>query len=124
MVPFITNGQFWRVVRVSPGDPRLIDRTNNLRLAVTDSLSQMIYVSDAVRPPMLDRVVLHEVSHAISAADGTTARLRAFLPPSYWVPVEEWGVGMVERIAIEAIDITSHILGRPVCIGGFCHDKY
>lgn len=124
MIPFFTNGEFWGVARVAPGDPRLVDRTGTERLATTDPLSRTIYVSNAVEPPLLDHVMLHEVSHAIAASNGLLRRLRGFLPVSYWVAVEEWAAQMVENYSLEAIDTTSNTLGRPVCIRGLCYDKH
>lgn len=122
MVPFKTNGDYWRVIRVSPGDPRLIDRTGKERLATTDPVSKTISVSEAVKPPLLDQVMLHEVSHAVGISSGATARLRGIIPSDYWIGVEEWAANMTELYAIESIGITSRILGRPVCIRGFCND--
>lgn len=116
----IINGDIWRVARVSAGDPFLVDRTGNERLATTDSSSMTIYVSKAVKPPLLDKVILHEVSHAITVSYGLLEPLRAKLPPYLWVDVEEWAAQLVENHAIEASKIASGLLGRPICIGGYC----
>lgn len=118
----VINGDLWRVSRVPAGDPRLIDRTGTERLAVTDSEDMAIYVSKAVKPPLLDKVILHEVSHAITVSYGLLDALRAFLPPYLWVAVEEWAAQLVENHAIEASRVASDALGRPVCIGGVCVD--
>lgn len=114
------NGDVWRVARVPAGDPRLIDRTCNDRLATTDSATRTIYLSDALIPPLLDKVMLHEVSHAITVSYGLLDGLRAFLPRYLWVDVEEWAAKLVEVHALEAAHVASEALGRPVCIGGRC----
>lgn len=122
MVPFITNGEMWRVARVASGDPRLVDRTGIERLATTDPRTMTIYVSEAVKPPLLDKVVMHEVSHAVAYSNGLISRLRAFLPVSYQIGVEEWAASMMENYAMEVSDISSKVLGRRVCVRGFCND--
>lgn len=118
----VINGDVWRVTRVPAGDPRLIDRTCNYRLATTDSNTMSIYISDAVKPPLLDKVMLHEVSHAVTISYKMLDGLRAILPPYLWVDVEEWAAKLVEDHALEASRAASDALGRPVCIGGICFD--
>lgn len=120
MEPILINGDVWRVVRVPAGDPSLVDRTGTDRLATTDSSNHTISVSEAVKPPLLDKVVLHEVSHAITVSYGLLEPLRAKLPRYLWVDVEEWAAQLVENHAIEASGLASTVLGRPVCIGGVC----
>lgn len=122
MEPIIINGDVWRVARVPAGDPRLIDRTCNYRLATTDSSTMTICISDQVRPPLLDKVILHEIAHAITVSYGMLDSLRAFLPPYLWVEVEEWAAQLVENHALEASRAASESLGRPLCIGGICFD--
>ena len=63
MKPIVLNGNIWRVIRVMPGDPYLVDRTGIPRIAVTDVANKMIGISWDVLPPLLDRVLLHEIGH-------------------------------------------------------------
>lgn len=123
MEPIVINGDVWRVVRVPAGDPSLIDRTGSEKLATTDSSNMTISVSNAVKPPLLDKVVLHEVSHAVTVSYGLLEPLRAILPPYLWVDVEEWAAQLMENHAIDATIAASKALGRPICIKGECYDK-
>lgn len=118
----VINGDVWRVARVPVGDPSLIDRTGNARLATTDAKTMTIYVSKDVKPPLLDKVVLHEVSHAVTVSYGLLEPLRAKLPPYLWVDVEEWAAQLVENHALEASHVAAQALGRPLCVGGYCYD--
>lgn len=120
MRPFAVNGEVWGVVRVPTGDPRLIDRTGEERLAVTDPRAMTVYVDASVRPPLLDRVVLHEVAHAITVSWGLLPRLRRDAMRGDLTGVEEWGAQLVENHAIEAVRAASEALGRPICIRGEC----
>lgn len=123
MRPFTVNGDLWRVVRVRPGDPLLVDRTGTPRVATADPGDRVIRVSSEVLPPLLDRVVLHEVAHAVTMSHGLLGPLHATVPESLWVPVEEWAVQLVENHGMEAVALASEALGRPVCVRGLCSDR-
>ena len=122
MRPFVTNGQVWRVIRVAAGDPRLVDRTMTSRLATTDPATRTIAIDERVEPPLLDRVMLHEVAHAITVSHGLLADMRQKALRGDLTGVEEWAAQLVENHAMEAIKATSEALGRPVCIRGVCDD--
>lgn len=104
------------------GDPRLVDRTGAERLATTNPATRIISISESVQPPMLDRVVLHEVAHAITMSWDLLRPMRSVVPEVAWVPVEEWAAQLVENHSIEAIRAASEVLGRPVCVRGECDD--
>lgn len=123
MAPIVINGDIWRVARVPAGDPRLIDRTGGEKLATTDSNDMFIYILDTLTPPMLDKVMLHEVSHAVTVSYGLLDSLRSVLPRYLWVDVEEWAAQLLENHALESSRLASEALGRPVCIGGVCYDQ-
>ena len=123
MRPFVANNEAWRVVRVPPGDPALVDRTGRRAVATTDPAGRVVRISSDVAPPLLDRVLVHEVAHALTVSHGLLDGLRASLPEEYWVPVEEWAVQLVEGHGIEAAELASQSLGRPVCVRGWCHGR-
>lgn len=122
MGPIVINGDLWRVVRVPADDPRLIDRTGTNRLATTDQRARTIHISESVVPPLLDRVLLHEISHAITVSYGLLEPLRKSIPTEAWVPSEEWAVQLLENHAMEALRLARMVLGRPVCVRGECFD--
>ena len=117
----IVGGQIWEFVTVAPGDPGLVDRTGEPRLAVADPAARQVRISSEVRPPLLDRVVLHEVAHAIAFSRGLLPSLYMGVPASARVHAEEWAASFVERYGIEVADTASRVLGRPVCVEGLCH---
>lgn len=122
MRPFVINGDVWRVIRVPAGDPRLIDRTDTARLAVTDASDFTVYVREDLMPPLLDRVMLHEVTHAITVSWGLLPRVHSDALRGDLVGVEEWAAQLVENHAMEAVQATRRALGRPVCVRGLCSD--
>ena len=120
MRPFVTNGELWGVVRVPAGDPRLIDRTGGAKLAVTDSSAMEIYVRDDLRPPLLDKVLLHEVAHAITVSWHLLPDMRRYVRDGDIIGAEEWAAQLVENHALEATMAASEVLGRPICVRGDC----
>lgn len=122
MNPFVVNGDVWRVIRVPAGDPRLIDRTGGSKLAVTDEETRTVSILETVRPPLLDKVVLHEVAHAITVSWGLLPSVRHNTMRGDIIGVEEWSAQLVENHAIEALEAARTALGRPVCVRGLCFD--
>lgn len=112
MGPLIIRGQVWRVVRVSPGDPFLIDRTGVPKLATADPSTKTIRISKAVPVSMFDQVYLHEAAHAAM----TEADVTDLLSPA----TEELIAWFMESHAIEVVDAVSSSLGRRVCVDGLC----
>lgn len=122
MRPFVINGELWGVARVPAGDPRLIDRTETPRLAVTDAADRMVYVRSDLMPPLLDKVMLHEVAHAITVSWGLLPQVRRDALRGDLTGVEEWAAQLVENHAMEAVQAARRALGRPVCVRGLCSD--
>lgn len=118
MLPLVIRGHVWGVIRVSPGDPLLVDRTGVPRLATTDPTSRVIRVSSAVPPDMLDRVLLHEATHAIMEEAGINDLLRQL--PCGPVLSEETLAWFLESHAVEAVDAVGRMLGRMVCVDDTC----
>lgn len=119
MRSFVSNGVVWGVVRVPAGDPRLF-ADGVERLATTDPTTRTISINEDVVPPLLDKVVLHEVAHAITMSWGLLPDLRRAVSTRAQTAAEEWGAQLVENHAIEAIMASNSILGRPVCVRGDC----
>ena len=120
MFPFVVKDETWDVIQVPSDDVRLIDRTGSNRLATTDPRARAVYVSIDIMPPLLDKVMLHEVAHAITVSYGLTDYLKSIVPYNIQVAVEEWAVGLVENFGMEAVIAASEALGRPLCIRNNC----
>lgn len=121
MGPAVIKGTLWGVVVVGPGDPRLVDREGRRTVGTTDPLTRTIHLSSELEPPILDRVLLHEVSHAVAMEYGLLPGFEAMVRDGDVVGAEEWAAQLMEGHAIEAVEIASEVLGRPVCVRGLCH---
>jgi hypothetical protein len=73
-----------------------------------------------VEPPLLDRVILHEIAHAITMSWGLLPRMRSEAMRGDMTGLEEWAAQLVENHAIDAIQAAREVLGRPVCVRGRC----
>ena len=110
MNPILVAGELWRVVAVDPDDPGLIDGSGIMRVATADPAYRIIRVSRVLGPPLLDKVLLHEIAHAITVSHG--------LP--FEGPYAEAAARLIEDHAMEALELTSRALGRPFCMSGHC----
>ena len=122
MRPILINGMAWGVVRLAPSDPRLVDREGRLTVGTTDPATRTIHISSELVPPMLDRVLLHEVTHAITMSYNHLRGLARMIEGGDRIGVEEWAAQLVENHGIEAAVLASEILGRPICVRGYCND--
>lgn len=118
--PVVIAGDLWTVVLEPADGDGLIDRTGSHRLATADASARKIRISADLPPELIDRVVLHEIAHAITMSHGLLDELRSYLPEDLWIPVEEWAARLVENHGMEAVELASRVLGRPVCIRGLC----
>lgn len=91
--------------------------------ATTEPATRTIFLNENLTPPLLDRVLLHEVAHATTVSWNLLEQMRTATPRDSWVPVEEWAAQLVEGHSIEAIAAASRVLGRPVCVLGTCMGK-
>lgn len=119
MQPLIIRGNVWRVTRVSPGDPFLIDRTGVPRIATTDVRDKVIRISETVAPPLLDKVMLHEAAHAVMEETGVSDLLM-HATDEVRIASEELLAWFLETYAIEIIDAVRISLGRDICVDGLC----
>lgn len=118
--PLVIRGSVWRVARVSPGNPFLIDRTGVLRIATTDPVGKVIRISYAVPASLFDQVYIHEAAHAMMIEAGITDVLWQVTEERRQVLTEEMLAWFLEHHAIEVIDAVSQSLGRRVCVDERC----
>ena len=116
-------GRAWEVVAVSPDDLRLVDRTGLPKLGTTDPRARTVYLSNELRAPLVDKVLMHEVAHAATFSYGLLDELGSAVPEASRIAAEEWAARLVEDHGIEAARIASEILGRPVCVRGDCYGE-
>ena len=113
MREFWLNGEKWRMVRVGPASPALVDRTGRLALATTEPQSRLICVSNAIDGDALERVVVHEVAHAALVSFGLLENVGRFAKPHSTVDAEEFVCGFVSECG-GAILSAAYEITRPL----------
>lgn len=84
------NGYLWHVIFVNPNDPRLVDRTNTLRIATTDPVTSHVYISEDLYGVYLAHVLTHELGHCVMISFGLLTKIHKMVQPRYWIEAEEW----------------------------------
>ena len=61
---FTINGEWWRVLLVSPNHPKLYREDGSLTIGTCDDDTKTIYVNDMLNEQLMRRVICHEITHA------------------------------------------------------------
>lgn len=101
----------WHVVFVHPRSEMLVDRTGELKIATTDPNTRCIYLSNALEGDILNRVLIHELSHCIMISYDLISDIRRFVYPEYWIEAEEWVCNFIANYGIQIYSKAYDILG-------------
>ena len=108
---FYMNGLHWNIRWTNSADPILIDRTGSLTVAVTDSDTMTIYLSNELRGSFLTTVVLHELSHAMMISYGYLEQIHRYCKKRHWVDMEELIANLIAQQAKEIFQRAYDIVG-------------
>lgn len=109
---FVMNGYEWHILRVDPNDPRLVDRTRNVRLATTDPNDLCVYLSNELSGEMLTRVLIHELGHCAIFSYGLEREIHRFVKRRYWVEAEESICNFLADYGRIIFNRAAEVLGR------------
>lgn len=112
MMQFTMNGRLWRVVRTDPMNPELIDRTGTQRVATTNPVNGMIFLSRALQGEFLRTVLIHELGHAAMISYGLLQEIHGMTKPEYWVEMEETICNVLADYGTEILNITENYLSE------------
>lgn len=90
MLLFDMNGYLWKVIEVSPSNPKLIDRTGVRSVATTEPATQSIYISSDISGLFKIRVLTHELGHAAMFSYYLVDDIHRMTRPEYRLDAEEW----------------------------------
>lgn len=111
LTEFYMNGLLWRVRFVRPSDPILIDRTNSMTCGVTDPATMTIYLADNLRGSFLQKVLLHELSHAVMVSYQIVDEIHRMCRKRYWIEMEEFCANLIANYGMEIFGIAYSVLG-------------
>lgn len=106
------NGDLWRVKFVHPYSPKLVDRTQNYRVATTDPSTRCIYLSKDLNGDFLNRVLIHELGHATMVSYDLLQIIHQMVYPEYWMEMEEWICNFIADYGLQIFRHVYEILGE------------
>lgn len=109
---FVMNGDFWHVRFTSPRNPVLVDRTHTLTVAVTDPETMTIYLADNLYGGFLQKVLIHELSHAAMYSYDLVSEIHRMCKKKYWIPMEEFCANLIANYGSEVFGIAYSVLGN------------
>lgn len=124
MASFAMGGDVWRVLFVEPTSRRLVDRTDNIRLATTDPDAKTVYLSKALEGAMLTRVLIHEMGHCAMVSYGLLPELHRLAKPWKRREAEEWVCNFLADFGLRIFHRASRVMGSeaigivPEAMGG------
>lgn len=72
---FVINGVEWDVIFVNSGSNKLRRSDGSITVGVTDGNDMCIYLSDMLQGAFLERVLCHELTHAVCMSWGISIPL-------------------------------------------------
>lgn len=111
MVSFEMNGTVWEVQYLDPNDTRLIDRTGDFKLGVTDPVANRIYLNVEITPNTLvwTRVIRHELSHCVLLSYDLLGTLHKYVKKRYWRLAEEELCNFIADYSEFINDLTAYL---------------
>lgn len=109
---FVMNGDLWKVRFTSPQNPVLVDRTHTLTVAVTDPETMTIYLADNLYGGFLQKVLIHELSHAVMYSYDLVSEIHRMCKKKYWIPMEEFCANLIANYGSEVFGIAYSVLGN------------
>lgn len=99
---FNINGEYWRVLLVSPNHPQLYRQDGIPALGVCNDLTKTIYINDEVSSFMRKKILCHEITHAAMFSYNINLTLEQ----------EELLADLVATYGQEIVHITNMIFNR------------
>ena len=111
MDTFEMNGYLWQVRIVEPRNPMLVDRTNTLTVATTDTTTNTIYLSNQLEGDFLMRVFLHELGHCALFSYHLLDDIHRIVYPENWVEAEEMACNFIADYGFKIFSSAFKVLG-------------
>lgn len=113
---FYMNGYLWRVYFVDPDSDLLVDRTDTKTIATTDPETYCIYLSNALRGDLLNKVLIHELGHCTMISFHLLDDIHRMVKRRYWMEAEEWVCNFIADYGLRIFFTAYQILGEEAWI--------
>ena len=111
MESFEMNGYHWRVRRVWPNSPMLIERKGNRTVATTDTDDLTVNLSSQLEGDFMIRVLLHELGHCALFSYGLIEEIHRMVYPEYWVDAEELICNIIADYGFKIFAVGFQVMG-------------
>lgn len=108
---FVMNGYLWTVETVNRRNPKLIDRTDQYKLATTDPETLSVYLSDELYGDFLMTVFIHELGHCALWSYDLIDEIHRMTKPEYWVDMEEFICNILADYGFKVFGIMFKTMG-------------
>lgn len=109
---FTMNGHSWQVKFVNPQHPKLVDRTNVLRVATTDPSDMCVYLSQTLTGNFLTKVLVHEMGHCAMISFNLIDQIHRVVYPEYWIEAEEWICNFIADFGMTILNTAYSVIGN------------
>lgn len=106
------NGYLWHVKFVNPYSPKLVDRTETLRVATTDPNDLCVYLSEDLKGDFLMTVFIHELGHCVMFSFDLINEIHRMVYREYWIEAEEWVCNFIADYGMRMFKIAYSIIGN------------
>lgn len=110
MRTFQLNGDTWRIIFVNPDSDLLIDRTHCRTIGTTDPETMTVCISTGLSLDMLQRVLIHEISHCALISFDLLPYIHKIVKPQYWYEVEEWLCNFISDYGLSICNAANSVL--------------
>lgn len=105
------NGILWRVRKVDPLSPKLVDRTGTRTVATTDPIWHFVNVSNVLNGDMFSTVVIHELGHCALVSYNLLDYIHERVPKEYWVDMEEFICNFIADYGLKIFGTMKELYG-------------
>ena len=110
MLEFYLNGRHWRVIFVEPGNPQLVDRTGEFRVATTNPINNTIFLAQSLHGNFLRTVLIHELGHVAMISYNMLPEIHSMTKPQYWIEMEEYICNIIADRGTLLINIADSLI--------------
>lgn len=105
------NGDLWHVKIVDPYDPKLVDRTGELRVATTDPNSLCVHLSRDLKGHFFTTVLIHELGHCAMISFDLIEYIHQNVEPEHWIDVEEFMCNFIADYGLKIFQTAYDLFG-------------
>lgn len=105
------NHVLWRVRKVDPRSPKLVDRTGTKTVATTDPIHHIVNIADTLEGEFFSTVLIHELGHCALVSFGLLDYIHERVPRECWVDIEEFMCNFIADYGLKIFQVAKQLHG-------------